>query len=73
VAKAKYRHPEVPAERASKGDGPGLVAVSTKKEEADFYSRNANGRVTIARGSDAHKARKSQAPQHLSPAAGLTL
>jgi hypothetical protein len=39
----------------------------TKKEEADFYSRNANGPVTVARAADC-KARKSQAPQHPSPA-----
>ena len=39
----------------------------TKKEEADFYSRNANGPVTIARRADA-KGRKSDAPQLPSPA-----
>jgi hypothetical protein len=39
----------------------------TKKEEADFYGRNANGPVTIARGADARKPRTSQAPQHPSP------
>ena len=39
----------------------------TKQEEAEFYSRNANGPVTIARGADACKARKSQAPRHPSP------
>ena len=40
----------------------------TKKEEADFYRRNANGPIIIARGADARKPRKSQAPQHPSPA-----
>jgi hypothetical protein len=40
----------------------------TKQEEAEFYSRNANGPVTVARGADVRKARKSQAPQHPSPA-----
>jgi hypothetical protein len=34
----------------------------TKQEEADFYRRNANGPLTIARGADARKAQKSQAP-----------
>jgi hypothetical protein len=40
----------------------------TKKEEADFYGRNANGPVTVASGAGDRKERKSQAPQHPSPA-----
>ncbi len=40
----------------------------TKQEEAEFYSRNANGPVAIARGADARKARRSHAPQHPLPA-----
>jgi hypothetical protein len=38
-----------------------------KQEEAEFCSRNANGPVTVARGADVRKTRKSQAPQHPSP------
>jgi hypothetical protein len=41
----------------------------TKEEEADLYSRNANGPVTIARGAGGRKERKSQATQRPSPAA----
>jgi hypothetical protein len=33
----------------------------TKQEEAEFYSRNANGPVTVARGADVRKARKCTA------------
>ena len=40
----------------------------TKKEEADFYGRIANGPVTIARGAGDRKA-TSRARQHPSPAA----
>jgi len=40
----------------------------TKQEEADFYRHNANGPVTIARGANVRKTRKSRAPQHPSPA-----
>jgi hypothetical protein len=32
----------------------------TKQEEAEFYSRNTNGPVTVARGADDRKAAKSQ-------------
>ena len=39
----------------------------TKEEEADFYDRNAGGPVTVARGADARKQRKSQAPRQPSP------
>jgi hypothetical protein len=35
----------------------------TKAEEAEFYRRNANGPVTVARGADDRKGRKSQAPR----------
>ncbi|HEY1886643.1 MAG TPA: hypothetical protein VGG86_11425 [Roseiarcus sp.] len=35
----------------------------TKQEEADFYRHNANGPVTIARGANIRKTRKSRAPQ----------
>jgi hypothetical protein len=38
----------------------------TKEEEADFYSRNANGPVTIARGAGDRK-RADVPPQHPSP------
>jgi hypothetical protein len=38
----------------------------TKQEAAEFYSRNANGPVTVARGADA-RGRKSEAPQDPSP------
>jgi hypothetical protein len=37
----------------------------TKQEEAEFYSRNANGPVTVARGADSVK--RGSAPQHPSP------
>jgi hypothetical protein len=40
----------------------------TRQEEAEFYSRNANGPVAVVRGADASKSRKSQAPQQPSPA-----
>jgi hypothetical protein len=47
----------------------------TKKEEADFYRRNANGPVTIARGADA-KGRKShtrpKASMNATPSGDLT-
>ena len=39
----------------------------TKEEEADFYSRNANGPVTIARGAGDPK-RADVLPQQPSPA-----
>jgi hypothetical protein len=42
VAKAKYRHPEVRAERASKGDGPGLVAVYPERR---VYTNRARPQV----------------------------
>jgi hypothetical protein len=38
----------------------------TKAEEAEFYSRNANGPVTIARRADDRKGQKSQAPRRQS-------
>jgi hypothetical protein len=40
----------------------------TKAEEADFYRRNANGPVTVARGSDVRKGQKSPKPQQPSTA-----
>jgi hypothetical protein len=40
----------------------------TKAEEADFYRRNADGPVTVARRADARKGQKSQAPRPPSPA-----
>jgi hypothetical protein len=45
-----------------------LALASSGRARANFYGRNANGPVTIARRADARKARKSQAPQHPSPA-----
>jgi hypothetical protein len=41
----------------------------SKAEEADFYRRNAEGPVTVVRGVDARKGRKSQAPRQQSPEA----
>jgi hypothetical protein len=40
----------------------------TKQEEAEFYSRHANGPVTIVRATDDRKERKSRVPQRPSPA-----
>jgi hypothetical protein len=40
----------------------------TKAEEAEFYSRNANGPVIVAREANAHKGKKSPAPRQPSPA-----
>ena len=39
------------------------MAPYTKEEQADFYDRNADGPVTVARGADARKGQKSQNPQ----------
>ena len=35
----------------------------SKEEEADFYRRNANGPVTVARGADGRKGQKSPTPK----------
>jgi hypothetical protein len=40
----------------------------TKEEEADFYRRNANGPITVARRADAGKAQTSPKPHQPSPA-----
>jgi len=49
-------------------DGTRVHGPPYTKQEANFYSRNANGPVTIARGASDRKERKSQAPRHPSPA-----
>jgi hypothetical protein len=52
---------------ATKNGGNVYGPSYTQEEEADFYGRNAGGPVTLARGADARKQRKSQAPRQPSP------